>query len=147
VARSAEPADLTRDGCLRLLGTATVGRIVFTEAAMPAVEPVAYLVDGEEVVFEVAHGGTVAAATRNAVVGFQVDSIDPTTDTGWSVLGIGKAYEVVDPDRRAAHLEHYAGRGRAGTWLVVAVPMEQLSGRRLRLGGRAGDTRRRPAGA
>jgi nitroimidazol reductase NimA-like FMN-containing flavoprotein (pyridoxamine 5'-phosphate oxidase superfamily) len=125
VVQSVEPADLTRDGCLRLLGAATVGRIVFTEAAMPAVEPVGYRLDGEEVVFHVAHGGTLAVATKNAVVGFQVDSIDLETDTGWSVLGIGKAYEVVDPDRLA--------RGRAGTRLVVAVPMERLSGHRLRL--------------
>jgi nitroimidazol reductase NimA-like FMN-containing flavoprotein (pyridoxamine 5'-phosphate oxidase superfamily) len=113
--------DLTREGCLRLLGTAAVGRIVFTEAAMPAVEPVTYVLDGEAVVFHVPPGGTLAAATHDAVVGFQVDSIDPTTRAGWSVLGIGKAYEVTDP-----------GRGHGGE-LVIAVPLEQLSGRRLRL--------------
>ncbi len=125
MARRADLVDLTRDGCLRLLGTATIGRVVFTEAAMPAVEPVAYVLDGAEVVFRVPPGGVLAAAALDAVVGFQVDSIDPTTCAGWSVLGIGTAHQILDPDRRLSP---------AGRETVISVPLERLSGRRLHLG-------------
>jgi uncharacterized protein len=131
VDRSAGPAELTREGCLRLLAAGTVGRIVFTRAAMPAVELVAYVLDGEEVVFHVSPDGALAVATHDAVVGFHVDSVDPKTCAGWSVLGVGNAYEVADPGRRAA----LPRRGRDAAELVVAVPMQQLSGRRFRLGG------------
>jgi len=37
---------------------------------------------------------TRPAATRHRVVGFEADEIDYRANTGWSVLGIGEAYEV-----------------------------------------------------
>jgi uncharacterized protein len=134
VAQSAGLMDLTREGCLRLLAAGTVGRIVFTRAAMPAVEPVTYVLDGQEIVFHVPSDGVLAAAIHNAVVGFHVDSIDPTDRTGWSVLGIGTAHQVAGSDRRAALTQHGAGRDPGDAGVIVAVPMEQVSGRRLHLG-------------
>jgi hypothetical protein len=52
-------------------------------------------------VFCTANGGKLAAATLQRVVAFQVDEIDPEGRTGWSVLGVGQAYEVTDPRRLA----------------------------------------------
>ena len=66
---------------------------------MAAAHPVTYLLDDEEVIFRTAAGGKLAAASRHHVVGFQADEIDPYTRTGWSVLGVGEAYEVVTPTR------------------------------------------------
>ena len=65
-------------------------------------QPVSYLLDGEEIVFRTRNGSKLAAATRHAVVGFEVDDFDLQARTGWSVLGIGEAYEIVDPARLAA---------------------------------------------
>ena len=130
-AGAAELVEIDRKECLRLLATGTIGRIVFTEAAMPAAHPVNYLLDGEEVLFRTADGRTFAA-THRTVVGFQADDLDPVTRTGWSVLGVGHAYEVIDPERLAtldgAMPESWA-LGRAGH--VVAVPMQHLTGRKL----------------
>ena len=63
---STELVDLTRDDCLRLLGARVLGRVVFTESAMPAVQPVSYVLHGDEVVFRVADSGSLSTATRSA---------------------------------------------------------------------------------
>jgi len=45
---AAELVELDRGECLRLLGKSTVGRVVFTEGALPAAHPVTYLLDDED---------------------------------------------------------------------------------------------------
>jgi nitroimidazol reductase NimA-like FMN-containing flavoprotein (pyridoxamine 5'-phosphate oxidase superfamily) len=130
VAETGELTELGHDECLRLLADALIGRVVFTEAALPAAHPVTYLLDGNEVVFRTANGGKLAAATLHHVVAFQVDDVDPGGRTGWSVLGVGEAYEVTDP-RRLADL---AARMPA-PWAAnqdshtVAIPLQRLTGR------------------
>jgi nitroimidazol reductase NimA-like FMN-containing flavoprotein (pyridoxamine 5'-phosphate oxidase superfamily) len=131
-----ETAELTVAECLRLLRAGTIGRVVFTSAAMPAAEPVGYILDRDEVVFCVPQDGPLSMATRNAVVGFQADDVDPTTHIGWSVLGIGRTYEVTDPHRRAA-LAALAADARPwrsdATSRTIALPLQQLSGHQIRL--------------
>ena len=106
---------------------------VVTDGALPAAHPVAYLLDREQVVFRTAKGSTLTVATRQKVVAFEVDRIDVDTRTGWSVLGVGEAGEIVDP----ARLADLDGRlpdlwsPLAGAH-VLAVPLQKLSGRRLR---------------
>ena len=129
-----EQAALTREDCLRLLGSGGLGRVVFTASAMPAVQPVSYVLHGEEVVFRVADGSLVSTATRHAVVGFQVDDIDPVTHAGWSILGVGQAYELRDGGRRSAPVAGSATH-------TVAVPLQQLTGHRVRLGHAAASAR------
>ncbi|MFB9235689.1 pyridoxamine 5'-phosphate oxidase family protein [Plantactinospora siamensis] len=127
------PAELDRAECLRLLAAGVVGRVVFTERAMPAVHPVTYVLDGEEVVFRTVSGGKLAAARRHAVLAFEIDQIDPAGGTGWSVLGIGPAYEVLDT-RRLAELAFRlpaTGAASARDGRMIAVPLQHLTGRRL----------------
>jgi hypothetical protein len=124
---STELVDLTRDDCLRLLGARVLGRVVFTASAMPAVQPVSYVLHGDEVVFRVADSGSLSKATRHAVVGFQVDDIDPVTNLGWSVLGVGQAYEVTDTD-------HHSVSAAGPASHTVAVPLQELTGQRVQLG-------------
>jgi nitroimidazol reductase NimA-like FMN-containing flavoprotein (pyridoxamine 5'-phosphate oxidase superfamily) len=129
---AAELEELDRGECLRLLGGNTVGRVLFTEGALPAAHPVTYLLDGEQVIFRTAAGGKLAAATRHHVVGFQADEIDPHTRIGWSVLGVGETYEVVTPTR----LAELAARQPAPwfpdrTGHTIAIPLQRLTGRRM----------------
>jgi hypothetical protein len=130
---STELVDLSRDDCLRLLGASVLGRVVFTALAMPAVQPVSYVLHGDEVVFRVADSGSLSTATRHAVVGFQVDDIDPITHLGWSVLGVGQAYEITDIDRRSVPPAGPASH-------TVAVPLQELTGQRVQLGAAAART-------
>jgi nitroimidazol reductase NimA-like FMN-containing flavoprotein (pyridoxamine 5'-phosphate oxidase superfamily) len=128
----AELVELERSECLSLLAQGEVGRVVLTEAAMPAAHPVNYILDGEEILFRTG-GGRYWKAARLAVVGFQADDIDPRTRTGWSVLGVGHAHEVVDPERLATladTLPEAWAPGRSAH--VIAIPLQHLTGRRLR---------------
>ena len=124
--------ELGHDECLRLLARAAIGRVVFTERALPAAQPVTFLLDGEEVVFRTAGGSKLAAATLHAVVAFQADDIDVATRTGWSVLGIGEAYEVVVPRRLAELADRLPDPWAPGrTAHTIAIPLQRLTGRRL----------------
>jgi nitroimidazol reductase NimA-like FMN-containing flavoprotein (pyridoxamine 5'-phosphate oxidase superfamily) len=124
--------DLERGECLSLLARGLVGRVVFTDGALPAAQPVVYRLDDEEVVFRTRNGSKLAAAMRHAVVAFEVDEVDVRTRSGWSVLGIGEAYEIVDPVR----LAELAGT-EAEVWVpghdahTIAIPLQIVTGRRL----------------
>ena len=78
-------------------------------------QPVTYHLHDEEIVFRTQNGSKLAAATRHAVVGFEIDDVDLQAHTGWSVLGIGEAYEVVDPARLAALADATPTRGCGDT--------------------------------
>ena len=87
---------LSRDECLRLVGQASLGRIVYTRQALPAVELVNFtLVDGD-IIIRTDSGGKLAAATRGAVVAFETDSVDVAAHTGWSVTIVGHCEAVTD---------------------------------------------------
>jgi nitroimidazol reductase NimA-like FMN-containing flavoprotein (pyridoxamine 5'-phosphate oxidase superfamily) len=127
-----ELVELDKAECLRLLAGREIGRVVFTDAALPAAQPVTYLLDDEEIVFRTNGGGKLAAATRNAVVAFQVDRIDTDTRAGWTVLGVGQAYEVVVPDRLAELAERMPAPWEPNRIAhTIAIPLQRLSGRRL----------------
>lgn len=127
---------LDRVDCLRLLTPGGFGRVVCTDGALPTAEPVSFVLDREEIVFRASDGGRLATAAKNAVVAFQVDEFQSTTNTGWSVQGVGRAYEVSGA-RRLAEMSHQnnlaSPSGRDS--IVIAVPLWRLSGRRLLVSG------------
>lgn len=83
--------------CRRLLGTATVGRISFTEGALPAIAPVPFTLHDEQVLIPARRDSPMVRAVRGAVVAFGVDSFDPDTETGWSVTVVGPSRLLGDP--------------------------------------------------
>lgn len=131
-----EPRDLwgvvslDRVVCLGLLGQGVIGRVIYTAGAMPAARPVNYALVAEEVIFRT--GGNLAAAILNTVVGFEVDDVDLATRTGWSVLVIGKAYRVSDPDRLSEITSMVPQPWAPGrTTHTIAIPTWRLTGRRV----------------
>jgi nitroimidazol reductase NimA-like FMN-containing flavoprotein (pyridoxamine 5'-phosphate oxidase superfamily) len=122
---------LDRDECLRLLGRATLGRVAVTSAAMPTVLPVNFRLTGGRIVFRTGAGTKLAAATRNAVVAFEVDDIDPVRQTGWSVVVTGVARPVVDNDVLAELDGLFIPRWAGPENQVVEVSLELISGRRI----------------
>jgi uncharacterized protein len=123
---------IDRPGCLDLLASSQIGRVVYTEKAMPAAHPVNYLLDGEEIVFRTGGGAKLAAAARGAVVGFQADDINLERRSGWSVLGVGEAYEIVDPDRLSALADRLPTPWVSGrTGHCISIPLQRLTGRWL----------------
>ncbi|MFD5328384.1 pyridoxamine 5'-phosphate oxidase family protein [Streptomyces sp. NPDC127092] len=94
-------AQLDRFEALRLLGTVSLGRIVFTQQALPAVRPVNHLMDGEDIIVRLHDGATLASLVAPAdatgvVVAYEADAIDPETHIGWSVVVTGFARRVTD---------------------------------------------------
>jgi nitroimidazol reductase NimA-like FMN-containing flavoprotein (pyridoxamine 5'-phosphate oxidase superfamily) len=87
---------LNRRQCLDRLQTVRVGRLVFTEDALPAVQPVNFRVWREDIVIRVAGGAKLAAATHNLVVAFEADEVDPDLSMGWSVTVVGHAHPITD---------------------------------------------------
>lgn len=128
----ADPAPLDRAECLRLLRQEVVGRVVFTDAAMPTALPVLYAVNEGEIVFRARLGGMLARMVHHVVVAFEADAISPATLVGWSVVGVGETYEVTDAvrldDLAEAHLFPWAPIGPAVT---VAIRLQRLTGARL----------------
>jgi nitroimidazol reductase NimA-like FMN-containing flavoprotein (pyridoxamine 5'-phosphate oxidase superfamily) len=125
--------ELSRADCLRLLATGAVGRVVFTDRALPAAHPVTYLLDQEEIVFRTASGAKIAVASVRNIVAFQVDQIDLDNSRGWSVLGIGQAYEIIDPERLVTLTPRMPRPWASGAanGHVIGIPLQQLSGRQL----------------
>lgn len=124
---------LSREECLRLLATVPVGRVAVSVGALPAILPVNFVVLDGDVVFRTAPGSKLDAAVRNAVVAFEADAVDAVYHTGWSVLVVGVAEEVTDPESLRAvdalPLEPWALDGLADH--VVRIRTQTISGRRL----------------
>jgi len=96
---------LSRDECIRLMGSVLVGRIVYTLQALPAVELVNFALDDGDIIIRTDSGGKLAAATRGAVVAFEADSVDAHGHAGWSVTVVGQSGAVTD-GAEIRHLEH-----------------------------------------
>jgi nitroimidazol reductase NimA-like FMN-containing flavoprotein (pyridoxamine 5'-phosphate oxidase superfamily) len=123
---------LSRDECMRHLAAASLGRVVVSARALPAVIPVRFsLVGGERIVFWAQPKDHPEAITDNTVLGFQADDIDSATHEGWSVVVVGMASHVRDPAEIAA-LEGATPRGwSAGDGPLVSLSLDLVNGRRL----------------
>lgn len=87
--------------CLQLLARQEIGRVVFTEAALPAVAVVTYALRGRSVVFRTSEQSRLARLVPDSVVAFEVDDVDRASRTGWSVVVTGPATRVTDPSQLA----------------------------------------------
>ncbi|PPK96100.1 nitroimidazol reductase NimA-like FMN-containing flavoprotein (pyridoxamine 5'-phosphate oxidase superfamily) [Kineococcus xinjiangensis] len=125
---------LSAEECYRLLATQQLGRLGLISNGNQIIMPVNYGLDGPVVVVRLGQGSVLRAADH-ANVAFEVDSIDPATHSGWSVLVRGLAEEVGDRHERGlaqrtrdTAVESWAP-GERGHWLRV-IP-QAISGRRI----------------
>jgi hypothetical protein len=89
---------------MRLLASASHGRVVFTLNALPAIRPVNHLVDDGQIIIRTRLTTAISTALRlrssgELVVAYEADSFDEETKTGWSVVVTGRARTVTDPER------------------------------------------------
>ncbi len=86
---------------MSLLDSVSVGRIVFTARALPAIRPVCHLVDGDHIFIRTDRDAAITSELRaedGTVVAYEADVIDPADHLGWSVIVVGVARRVTDPD-------------------------------------------------
>ncbi|MEV4380785.1 pyridoxamine 5'-phosphate oxidase family protein [Streptosporangium sp. NPDC049644] len=130
---SAGPQVLSHEKCMHLLASCPIGRIVFTDRALPAVQPVNFCLDGDDIVIRTTVGSKLAAATRQAIVAFEIDDFDLEQRTGWSVTVVGYARAVDDPQEMARLAELPLTPWAPGSRdHFVVITAKQVSGRRLR---------------
>ncbi|MFC3690014.1 pyridoxamine 5'-phosphate oxidase family protein [Aquipuribacter hungaricus] len=127
---------LDRRTCLELLAGAEVGRMVYAvPSEPPGVVPVSYVLDGppghEAVVVRTTHGSRLGRAVPGTAVSFEVDEIRTTTHEGWSIVASGVAEEVRDADVVRRVEERLRAWAPGYKDLVLRVPLERVSGRRL----------------
>jgi uncharacterized protein len=132
--------ELSEAECLRLLASVRVGRVVFTEAALPALMPLAYLLDGRTVLMGTAAGSRLARAADGGLLVFEIDELDAVSETGWSVVvtGIASVESMGVLDDPAASsgargpLPRSWAPGRSD--LLIRLPCTQLVGRHIAAG-------------
>lgn len=123
---------LSKDACEKLLRSEMIGRLGVIIDGRPHVFPVAYVFDGEAVIFSTNEGTKMHAALAWPSVGFEIDGMEPHGGSGWSVMVQGSAEEITDPSEihRATELATAAFRvGEHVRWIRI-VPSE-VTGRRI----------------
>lgn len=140
--RPRQSITLTESECWKLLSSVSLGRVVFTMNAMPAIRPVNHLVDGHTVVLRSHLGASIVSratagergpgeADEGTVVCYEADDLDPFRHTGWSVIVTGLARLVREPAaiaRYSASLEPWI----AGEMdHVIAIEARYITGIRL----------------
>ncbi|HEX4657091.1 MAG TPA: pyridoxamine 5'-phosphate oxidase family protein [Streptosporangiaceae bacterium] len=119
---------------MRLLAGVPLGRVVFTARALPAIRPVSHLVDGDYVIIRTDGGAAITSELRadaGTVVAYEADVIDMTERLGWSVIVVGVAHRVIDPDHAALYrrsLQSWAGGAKDQ---VIAIHADMVTGFRL----------------
>jgi hypothetical protein len=89
---------LTRTRALDLLSSVSLGRLVFTHQALPAIRPVNHLVECESIIVRATAGAAIVSAAdrHGVVVAYEADSIDSENHVGWSVIVVGTARLLTD---------------------------------------------------
>jgi nitroimidazol reductase NimA-like FMN-containing flavoprotein (pyridoxamine 5'-phosphate oxidase superfamily) len=127
---------LSKTDAVALLSTTSVGRVVFTVGALPAIVPVSFAIHDDAVVMRTSPGSRLARAAPGGVLAFEVDDVDPTERTGWSVVVTGVARVVADPAERAVIDGVVETLAPGQVDVCIRLPLTVVTGRRLTSPGR-----------
>jgi nitroimidazol reductase NimA-like FMN-containing flavoprotein (pyridoxamine 5'-phosphate oxidase superfamily) len=130
---------LSEEESLRLAAGAVVGRIGFTGRYGPVVLPVNFkLIDGA-VVFRTDGKSSLDEDLRTGItdaeyrVAFEIDEIDESERTGWSVMVQGAAHYLEDQGERAAAaaagIDPWAGGDKD---VYISIRPAFVTGRRIK---------------
>lgn len=121
--------------CRDLLQQAVVGRVAICTPTGPRIVPINYRVDGESLIIRTTPYTTLGTYGRNARLAFEVDHLDHDYKTAWSVIALGRAEMIEDPEElaslRFARPTPWAGGDRH---LYLRLKWEELSGRQIGAG-------------
>lgn len=124
---------LSRDECLELLATRTIGRIGLSRDALPTILPVNYRVVDDDVIYATGTGTKSLAALHHQVVAFEVDDADGDRHVGWSVVVVGIPAELDPRDLRRQHAEQLGLRPWVGPRApyLYRLSTDRMTGRRV----------------
>jgi nitroimidazol reductase NimA-like FMN-containing flavoprotein (pyridoxamine 5'-phosphate oxidase superfamily) len=87
---------LSEPEALELLATVPLGRLVYSDRALPFVAPVSFILDGQDIVIRTGRRSNLATHGPGNIVAFQVDDIAVSTGSGWTVVVTGRLQLVHD---------------------------------------------------
>jgi nitroimidazol reductase NimA-like FMN-containing flavoprotein (pyridoxamine 5'-phosphate oxidase superfamily) len=93
-----EPVELTVEECLDLLNGGVVGRVAMATPMGPRIVPVNYAMYDGAIVFRTTPYSELGSYGRNIDLAFEIDHLDFDRQEGWSVVALGRAEMVEDPD-------------------------------------------------
>ena len=132
IMRPRPTVELTAAESWQLLAGVSLGRIVFTQHAMPAIRPVNHLVDDETIIIRSHLGAAIVArAADGAVVCYEADDIDLARHTGWSVIATGMARLVRDPAAISRYEQVLQPWTDSQMDYVIAIKPQFITGLRL----------------
>jgi hypothetical protein len=119
--------ELDPDECWTLATGRPVGRLAWTGPHGPTVIPVNFAVTGAEVLVRTTAYSEVARQCDDSPVAFEVDDVDVSTRSGWSVLMRGRGHlqsgplDDAEPDVWAPGLRS----------LLLRIEVTEIQGRRI----------------
>jgi uncharacterized protein len=127
-------ASLSERECVDLLESHSIGRVAWQAADGPQVLPVTYAFRGGVAYFRTSPQGILSELVRATDVALEVDDLDPSRRTGWSVVLHGQARGVAAPAEvsqlwEADGLVPWAPGGRS---LFVQIRPTRIGGRIIR---------------
>jgi nitroimidazol reductase NimA-like FMN-containing flavoprotein (pyridoxamine 5'-phosphate oxidase superfamily) len=117
--------------CWELLQTQRVGRLAFSDRALPAIRPLNYVVDGHRIVLRVSAKG-LGERLDGQVVAFEVDDTDVVGQLGWSVVVTGTLRLQERPSEQLRTLSAPASWAGEGHQDAAVLTVGQITGRRIR---------------
>jgi nitroimidazol reductase NimA-like FMN-containing flavoprotein (pyridoxamine 5'-phosphate oxidase superfamily) len=126
--------EIPEQECLSLLASSTFGRLAVVSDGAPDVFPVNYFFDKGRVAIRTAWGTKLAAAAL-ARVAFEVDSVEDSDHTGWSVVVHGTAFDIsesldeVSETMRSSPVSTWLP-GDKSSW--IRIEPSAITGRRVR---------------
>ena len=123
--------ELDPQECWALLMTQRVGRLAFSDRALPTIRPLNYVVHGHRIVLRVSAKG-LGERLDGQVVAFEVDDSDVVGQMGWSVVVTGtlRLQERTSEQLRTLSVpSSWAGEGHQD---VAVLSVGEITGRRVR---------------
>lgn len=134
ITRPRQAVELIRQECWQLLASVSLGRVVFTMNAMPAIRPVNHLVDDGVIIVRSHLGAAIVAHAGvgdGTVVCYEADDLDPVRHTGWSVIATGMARLVREPAAIARYQQKLEPWMEGKMDYVISIEPQIITGIRL----------------
>jgi nitroimidazol reductase NimA-like FMN-containing flavoprotein (pyridoxamine 5'-phosphate oxidase superfamily) len=119
---------LNRQECFERLAEVPIGRVAIAVGALPAIVPVSFWLRGESVLFGARCGSMLARATDGTIVAFQCDRYCSGDQSGWTVMGVGPAAPVDDPEALEAWRAPDQWPVGEAADRLIAIQLPRLSG-------------------
>lgn len=126
--------DISEAECEQLLAESSLGRLGVVVDGRPEIFPVNHVFDPEShcVAFPTNAKTKLHAALNWPFVAFEIDAMDPSDPSGWSVLVVGHAEEITGEDEIARLSVQRRAVWRAGDRLHwIRIVAAKVSGRRI----------------